>query len=104
MSDRAKAFLAIAALALAMPVAAQAAEPTTTAFDGHYAGVSPHISKCLGHGPRCPREQVRDPLTITNGCHPLFECGSMPSPRGTISGRHNGAACTVDYVWHKQSG
>jgi hypothetical protein len=40
MSDRTIVLWMIAACMLATPVAAQAPAPTTTAFDGTYAGVS----------------------------------------------------------------
>jgi hypothetical protein len=40
MFARARTFLTIAALTLTMPAVAQAPAPTTTPFDGTYAGVS----------------------------------------------------------------
>jgi hypothetical protein len=40
MFARARTFLTIAALTLTMPAVARAPAPTTTAFEGTYAGVS----------------------------------------------------------------
>ena len=68
MFSRSQAFLAIAVSALALPVAAQAPGPTTTAFDGQYAAVSADVSKSgRARSERCPREHVPNTLTITNG-------------------------------------
>src|ERR1700730_16864328 len=63
----AKVFVIRGAIALARPVAAQVPAPTTTAFDGKYAGVSAAVSKSTAHGRQCPREHSPDPLTIKNG-------------------------------------
>ncbi|HKM73124.1 MAG TPA: hypothetical protein VJX94_24190 [Stellaceae bacterium] len=124
MSGRAKVFLTIAGFALAIPAAAQAPGPMTT-FDGKYAGISAHVSKSTAHGRQCPREHAPDTLTITNsavqssakdswtgtvssqGGAVLRNKRSMRvdaqiDPQGTIKGRYNGPACTVDYVWRKQ--
>lgn len=127
MSGSKKALLRIAGLLLAMPVAAQAPGPPTTAFDGHYAGVSAHESKSTAHGRQCPREHAPETLTIANGAvhssakdrwtgtvspqgglvirnkHSM-RVDAQIDPQGTISGRYNGPACTVDYVWRRQPG
>ena len=125
MSGQAKVLLTIASLALATPVAAQAPGQPTTAFEGRYVGVSAHVSKSTAHGRQCPREHTPDSLTITNGAvhsqgRDRWAGGVNPQgglvirnrrsmrvdaqidPQGTISGRYNGPACTVDYVWRKQ--
>jgi len=116
-----------AGLALATPIAAQAPEPMTTAFDGKYTGVSADVSKYRSRGERCPREHVPDPLTITNGTvhsaardrwtGTIGPQGSLTlrnrramrvdgqiDPQGTIRGEYHGPACIVTFVWHKQSG
>ena len=124
MSGRAKTILMVAGLVLAIPAAAQA--PTaTTAFDGHYTGVSAHVAKSLAHGRRCPRIHTPDALTITNG---VVQSGARDKwtgtvgpqgsvvlrnklsmrvdaqidPQGAIKGRYQGPECMVDFVWHKQ--
>ncbi len=112
-------------LALAMPAAAQAPGPMTTAFDGKYAGVSAHISKSTAHGRQCPRENTPETLTITHGAvhssprdrwtgtvsphgHVVLRnkramrVDARIDPQGTIAGRYQGPACTVAYVWQKQ--
>jgi hypothetical protein len=123
MSDRLKALLTIAGLALAMPATAQVPTPTT-AFDGNYVGVSAHIEKSTGHGRQCPREHAPDPLMITSGAvHSAkdrwtgtvgpegnvtlrnrrgMRVDAQIDGRGTIKGRYQGPACFVDYVWHKR--
>ena len=126
MSSRARVFLTIAAFAFAMPVAAQAPAPTTTAFDGRYAGVSADVSKSTAHGRQCPRESVPDPLTVKNGAvrskggdrwkgtvnqqgglvirnKRSMRVDAQIDPQGTIKGHYDGPACTVIYVWRKQS-
>lgn len=125
MSGWMKVILTIAGLALAAPVAAQA--PATTAFDGHYAGVSAHIAKSTGHGRQCPRQHAPETLTITNGVVQSsgrerwtgtvgpqgdvvlrnklsMRVDVQIDPQGAIKGRYQGPACMVDYVWHKQPG
>jgi hypothetical protein len=117
---------AVAALALAMPAAAQAPGPMTTAFDGKYAGVSADVSKSMPNGPRCPREHAPDTLTITNGAvHSAprdrwtgtvgpqgdvvlrnkrsMRVNAHIDPQGTISGEYHGHACIIAYTWRKQS-
>ena len=126
MSGRAKTILMVAGLALAIPAAAQAPTPATTAFDGHYTGVSAHVAKSLAHGRRCPRIHTPDALTITNG---VVQSGARDKwtgtvgpqgsvvlrnklsmrvdaqfdPQGAIKGRYQGPECMVDFVWHKQT-
>jgi hypothetical protein len=112
---------------LATPVAAQAPGPTTTAFDGKYAGVSADVSKQHSHHGRCPREHVPDALTITNGAvqssardkwtgtvspqagvilrnKRAMRVDAQIDPDGTIKGHYSGPACIVTYVWRKQFG
>jgi hypothetical protein len=63
--------LAILTPASAMPAAAQAPAPTTTAFDGTYAGVSRTFEGTMGGGRTrgcLPNlERAPAPLTIANG-------------------------------------
>jgi hypothetical protein len=126
MSGRTRILSTVAAVALAMPALAQAPGPMTTAFDGKYAGVSAHTSKSTGHGRQCPREHSPGTLTITNGAvqssardrwtgtvtpqgevilrnKRAMRVDAKIDPQGTISGRYQGPACMVDYVWHRQS-
>lgn len=123
MSPKALLTLA-AALALAMPAAAQASGHTT-AFDGTYAGVSAHTFKSTGRGRQCPRWHTPDALTITNGAvhsgtrdkwtgsvspqghvvvrnKQAMRVDARIDPQGTITGRYHGPACAVDFVWQKQ--
>jgi hypothetical protein len=125
MSGRAKVLLTVAAVALAMPAAAQAPAPVTTAFDGKYVGVSAHIAKSTAHGRQCPRQHTPDTLTIANGAVQSaarerwtgtvgpqgdvvlrnklsMRVDAQIDPQGVIKGRYQGPACMVDYVWHKQ--
>jgi hypothetical protein len=127
MLGQAGVLLTIAGFALATPVAAQTPASPPTAFDGKYTGGSAHASKSTAHGRQCPREHTPETLTITNGAvhssardkwtGTVSPQGSLVirnkrsmrvdaqiDPQGTIKGRYNGPACTVDYVWHKQSG
>jgi hypothetical protein len=113
-----------AALALAMPAAAQP-PMRTTAFDGTYAGMSAHTSKSRGHEGRCPRWHTPDALTITNGAvhsgtrdkwtgtvnpqghvvlrnKQAMRVDARIDPQGTIAGRYQGPACFVDFVWQRQ--
>ena len=124
MSGWTKALLAFAGLALAMPAIAQVLAPTT-AFDGNYVGVSARIEKSTGHGRQCPREHAPDALTITNGAvHSSakdrwtgtvgpegnvtlrnrrgMRVDAQIDAQGAITGRYQGPACFVDYVWHKR--
>ena len=126
MSGHTRALLTAAVFALAIPAAAQAPAPGTTAFDGHYTGVSAHVAKSLAHGRRCPRIHTPDALTITNG---VVQSGARDKwtgtvgpegsvvlrnklsmrvdaqidPQGAIKGRYQGPECMVDFVWHKQT-
>jgi hypothetical protein len=117
-----------AACAIAMQAAAQAPPPTTTAFDGKYAGVSRESSKAGSNpGAKCPPSGIPAPLTIKNGVFgtsggqgwegtvsPLgalvmHNGGSMRvdgqiDSQGTISANYSGPACIVTYVWRKRSG
>jgi hypothetical protein len=129
MSGRTKALLTAAVFAVAIPAAAQAPAPApvTAAFDGHYAGVSAHVSKSTAGSRQCPRVHTPESLTITNGAvhsgprerwtGTVTPQGSVTlrnklsmrvdaqiDPQGMISGRYHGPACAVDYVWQKQPG
>ena len=68
MFSRTRIFLAIAASAVALSVAAQAPE-STTAFDGTYVGVSRTLESTMaGHSTRqCPPNGRPVPLTIAGG-------------------------------------
>jgi hypothetical protein len=79
MSNRARLLLTVIVFALATP-AAQASAPST-AFDGHYVGVSAHIGKSTGHGRQCPRMHTPDALTITNG---VVQSGARDKWSGTL--------------------
>ena len=119
------AAFAVAAFAMATPAAAQAPGPTS-AFDGVYAGVSAHVSKSTAHGRQCPREHTPGTLTITNGAvqsstrdswtgtvsprgdvvlrnKRSMRVDAQIDPQGAIKGQYHGPACTVAYLWHKQS-
>src|SRR5215469_7925104 len=123
MSGRTRALLTAAVFALAVPAAAQA----PAAFDGKYVGVSAHIAKSTAHGRQCPRQHAPDALTITNGVvqssgkekwtgtvgpqgdvvlrnRLSMRVDARIDPQGAITGRYQGPACMVDYVWHKQPG
>jgi hypothetical protein len=125
MSVRTRALLAAAVFALAIPAAAQAPAPGTTGFDGKYKGVSAHIAKSTAHGRQCPRQHAPDALTITNGVvqssgrekwtgtvgpqgdvvlrnRLSMRVDAQIDPQGALTGRYQGPACMVDYVWHKQ--
>jgi hypothetical protein len=71
MCGRASILLTITASVAAIPVLAQAPVPTTTAFDGTYAGVSFETSSYMqgiSAARWCgPTSGVPGPLTITNG-------------------------------------
>jgi len=70
MLDRTIVLWTIAAFAWATPVAAQgpAPAPTTTAFDGTYAGVSRTLEgTMLNQSTRCPPLAQAGPLTIVGG-------------------------------------
>ena len=125
MSGHTRALLT-AVFALAIPAAAQAPAPGTTAFDGKYVGVSAHVSKSVAGSRQCPRVHTPETLTIANGTvhsgsrerwtGTVTPQGSVVlrnklsmrvdaqiDPQGAISGRYHGPACAVDYVWHRQS-
>jgi hypothetical protein len=130
MFARARTFLTIAALTLTMPAVAQAPAPTTTPFDGTYAGVSLGTSSFM-QGISAARwcastRGAPAPLTITNGVVRSQRGGSWEgsvSPQGvlvmrnarsirvegqidsqgTIRAQYSGWACVASYVWQKQS-
>jgi hypothetical protein len=129
MSSEPRVFLTIAAsFALAMPVFAQAPAPTTTAFDGTYAGVSREMKLTgAGRGRQCEPNGVPNSLAITNGVvRSLGESGAegVVTPQGaltirrpdgfridgqidaqgTIRGDGSGTGgCVNTFVWRKQS-
>jgi hypothetical protein len=115
----------ILGLGLAAPVAAQAPGPMTTAFDGHYAGLSAHVSKSGSRAGQCPRMHTPDALTITNGAvqsagrdswtgtvdpqggvvlrnKRAMRVNAHIDPQGTIRGEYHGPECIVAYAWRKQ--
>jgi hypothetical protein len=128
MSDRTIVLWTIAAFAWMTPVAAQAPAPTTTAFDGTYAGVSRTSEGAINgstNSYHCERLNGQTgPLTIAGGV-PRFNGlttfeGSvnaqgvlvMRNPdgerldaqidgRGTITGRITGS-CSYRMVWQKE--
>jgi hypothetical protein len=69
MLGGARILVTIAACMAAIPVAAQAPAPTTTAFDGTYVGVSRTFeSRLMGTRNSCAlNSQLPGPLTIANG-------------------------------------
>ena len=90
MSDRTIVLWTIAAFAWMTPVAAQAPAPTTTAFDGTYAGVSrtfegtmlnQHQSTRCGSPPALP-----GPLTIVSGVARTALGNTSYSGGGTAEG------------------
>ena len=126
MFGRTKVFLTIAACMVATPVAAQAPAPTTTAFDGTYAGVSREVSKSPS-APRakCPPSGALAPLTIKNGVvvssgpvawegnvspdgvltlrhERLVRVDGQIDPQGTIRAQYAGTGCITNYVWKKK--
>jgi hypothetical protein len=83
MLDRTIVLVTIAACMLATPVAAQAPAPTTTAFDGTYAGVSRTV------------EGIMEDDRVTRSCRPNL---TQPEPL-TIAGgaaRHIGPTGTYE--------
>ena len=126
MSGHTKAVLTAAIFALAIPAAAQAPAPASTAFDGKYVGVSAHIAKSTAHGRQCPRQHAPEALRITNGTVQSsgrerwtgtvgqqgdvvlrnklsMRVDAQIDPQGAIKGRYQGPECMVDFVWHKQT-
>jgi hypothetical protein len=113
-----------------MPVLAQAPAPTTTAFDGKYAGVSKESSRFVSgreraHCAEYPKG-VPASLTIMNGVIRSAVGGweGTVSPQGLvvmrlpnavrfdgqidnhseIRGQTSGPACVTTFLWRKQSG
>ena len=89
MLDRTRVIATIAACMSATAVAAQALAPTTTAFDGTYAGVSRTFQGTMGaeqaarpesatHSQRCVPNGQPGPLTIASGVarYPTFRAGT----------------------------
>ena len=126
MSGRTKVLLTIALSAVAPPLAAQTAVPTT-AFDGTYAGVSREVSKSPS-APRakCPPSGGLAQLTIKNGVvvasGPAGWAGTVSpqgvlllrnerssrvdgqiDPQGTIRAQYSGTGCITAFVWQKKS-
>jgi hypothetical protein len=131
MSNRTIVLSTIAACMSAIPVAAQAPAPTTTAFDGTYVGVSRTLEG--GTGPAgtstrsCAPNGQPAPLTIAVGVvrWPTETGGGTAEGsvnaqgvlvmhtshgtridaqidgRGTVTGRYN-AYCSYQIVWQKE--
>jgi hypothetical protein len=93
MSDQTIALWTIAACMSAIPVAAQAPAPTTTAFDGTYVGVSRTVEGVAGahtsgqrsitggnpeNDIRCTQNDPPGPLTIANGVARYSGRGNWP--------------------------
>ena len=119
--------LTIAALAWGTPIAAQAPAPTTTAFDGTYAGVSREVARYTSPGTRCyGTAGVPGALTVTNGVVQSRGGGGwegsvspqgalvMRSPnamrfdgqidgQGTIRGQTSSTECVYTLIWQKKS-
>ena len=127
MLGRAKIILTIAAYGFAMPVAAQAPAPTTTAFDGTYTGASREVSKVRSGGTagNCGVNGVPGPVTITNGVVRSQGGGGwegtvnpqgvlvmrLPNAsrfdgqidsQGAIRGQIGGYICVTTFVWQKK--
>jgi hypothetical protein len=127
MFGRARILLTIAACILATPVTAQAPAPTTTAFDGNYAGVSRTLEGTTGFPTgKCSSQggAGAPSITIANGI--ARSAWGAPaegsvSPqgvlvmrttmgvrfdgqidgKGTVTGRWNGS-CSYQVVWQKK--
>ena len=90
MFGRPRTLLAIAACMLMTPVAAQAPAPTTTAFDGKYAGTATLTTpgrKGTSRGLNCGTITSVD-MTITGGRVVIREImfnGGMPTYRGSVN-------------------
>ena len=96
MSDRMIVLGAIAACMLATPVAAQAPAPTTTAFDGTYAGVSRTLEGEMGGTNEtrfCAKNGPPGPLTIAGGV--VRWPGTVPTAGGTAEGSVNAQGVLV---------
>ena len=96
MSDRMIVLGAIAACMLATPVAAQAPAPTTTAFDGTYAGVSRTLEGEMGGTNEtrfCAKNGPPGPLTIAGGV--VRWPGTVPTAGGTAEGSVNAQGVVV---------
>jgi hypothetical protein len=131
MLGRAAILLAILASASAIPAAAQAPAPTTTAFDGTYIGVSRTLEGTMtNYSTRgCPPSGRVAPLTIVNGIARTAGLGTAEgsvSPQGvlvmrtlagyaagmrfegqidsqgTVTGRFT-SSCSYQVVWQKKS-
>jgi len=109
----------------ALPVAAQAPAPTTTAFDGAYAGVSRTLEGTMLGGSRtrgCLPSGQAAPLTIVNGSARTAWAGATAEgsvtpqgalvmhaarfegqidSRGSVTGRFSGG-CSYQMVWQKK--
>jgi hypothetical protein len=127
MFDRTKVILTIAAcMVSAIPVAAQAPTPTTTTFDGTYAGVSRTLETTMRGGATrsCPPSGKPAPLTISNGAAQTLWGGTaegsvnsqgvlvIRAPNGArIDGQIDGhgsvtgritSACSYQVIWQKK--
>ena len=127
MFGRARILLTIAASAVALPAAAQAPAPATTAVDGTYVGVSRILEGTMiaPSARSCPPNGRPGQLTITGGVARTPWDGTaegavnaqgavvLRAPngaridaridgRGTVKGRLT-SACSYQVVWQKQA-
>ena len=96
MLDRTTVLGTIAACMLVTPVAAQAPAPTTTAFDGTYAGVSRTLEGEMGGTNEtrfCAKNGPPGPLTIAGGV--VRWPGTVPTAGGTAEGSVNAQGVLV---------
>ena len=96
MLDRTTVLGTIAACMLVTPVAAQAPAPTTTAFDGTYAGVSRTLEGEMGGTNEtrfCAKNGPPGPLTIAGGV--VRWPGTVPTAGGTAEGSVNAQGVQV---------
>jgi hypothetical protein len=121
-----RVLLTVTAFAFAAPAGAQAPAPTTSAFDGTYAGVSSELSRSPGSpGAKCSPSNTPPPLTITNGVARTRWADmegsvspqgalTMRSPntmrfagqidgQGTVRGQYTGSVCFYTLVWQKKA-
>jgi hypothetical protein len=127
MFGRQRVLLTIAACMSAIPAAAQAPTPTTTAFDGTYVGVSRTLEGTMiaPSARSCPPNGRPGPLTIAGGVARTPWGGTaegsvnaqgaviIRAPNGaridaqidgsgTVTGRLT-SACSYQVVWQKKS-
>jgi hypothetical protein len=124
--NRTRVIFTVIACTLTMPAVAQVTGPTTTAFDGAYAGVSKEVSKSPS-APRakCPPSGALAPLTIKNGAvvspgpaewegtvspdgvlilrnERSLRVDGQIDAQGTIRAQYAGTGCITNFVWQKK--